>query len=132
FLREEPGKFIGLTWMRFWIAILPVAITAHSPLSTLAAWYVKGLILVIVPLGVYLGRRRLWVDLLPWLLFAAYWQALQSISGPGMRHRLPADPAWACLVGVYAGVILAAVLQIYRGRTVSIETRAQDSLAKAA
>lgn len=117
FLRGDPWKFLGLTWMRFWIAILPVAVVAHSPLATLAAWYVKGPILVLLPLGFYLDRRRLWVDLLPWLTFVAYWQALQSISGPGMRHRLPADPAWACLVGVYASIVLATLLRTYRENT---------------
>lgn len=130
FLREKPWTFVGLTWMRFWIAILPVAITAHSPLATLAAWYIKGPVLVLLPLGLYLGRRRLWVALLPWLLFVAHWQALQSISGPGMRHRLPADPVWACLLGVCASIVLASALRIYRKDTAPGEEH--NSLRRAA
>ncbi|HEY7328476.1 MAG TPA: glycosyltransferase family 39 protein [Gemmataceae bacterium] len=107
FLREQPHKFLGLTWIRFWMALLPVAITAASPLANVMAWYIKGPMLVLIPMGLYWAKRRLWWRMLPWLLFVSYWQALQSISGAGMRYRLPADPAWVCIVGSLVAVGMA-------------------------
>jgi hypothetical protein len=110
FLWNEPGKFLGLTFVRFWLALLPVAITAASPLATAAAWYIKGIPLLLVLPALFLARPRLWLRVWPLVLYVAYWQALQSVSATGMRYRLPADPAWAVLVGIAFAVVLAALL----------------------
>ena len=109
FVREHPVHFLGLTFVRFWLALLPVAITAASPLAVAAAWYVKGVPLLLVVPALFLARWRLWLRVWPMVLYVAYWQALQSVSATGMRYRLPADPVWAVLVGICFAVVLAAV-----------------------
>lgn len=107
FVREHPERFLALTGARFLVAVLPLTAVKFSLLTSLAAWYIKGIVLLLVPAALILARRRLWWRLLPWLLFVAYWQTLQSVSGAGLRYRLPADPVWACILGVACGVIAA-------------------------
>jgi hypothetical protein len=116
FLRAHPGKFLGLCWMRFWMAILPARITSTSATALISAWYAKGIPLIVctaaglvalknaarrkAPLG---ARCPAWI--FP-ALIAAYWQAVQTLAGPGLRYRLPVEPAWAVMVGIAAAFLL--------------------------
>lgn len=116
FVREKPGKFAGLTWMRFWMALLPIQITSTSKLTLIGAWYAKGTALAawlalaaLLFTGRLKGRRLLW-RLAPLLLLLAMWQALQSLAGPGMRYRTPVEPGYAVLIGVAVAVVAALVL----------------------
>jgi hypothetical protein len=105
FVREQPGKFLGLCWIRFWMAILPARITSTSAGALVSAWYAKGIPLIVCMMTVIgiLARRatpRFRRGVVFVLLLAAYWQAIQSLAGPGLRYRLPVEPAWAVIVGI--------------------------------
>lgn len=109
FVRRNPAKFLGLVWMRFWMAVLPVTVTSKAWSAVASAWYSKGAVIALLAIGVWTARPRLALRVLPWTLFAAYWLALQSMAGSGMRYRLPAEPVWSCIVGVLGAVALAAL-----------------------
>jgi len=117
FVHENPGKFLGLCWMRFWLAALPVRITSDTLTALISAWYAKGVTLCIAVMAFVaaaagrLRGLRLLLRCWPVLGFVIYWQAIQTLAGPGLRYRLPAEPFWAVLVGVLA-VILAGLLGI--------------------
>jgi hypothetical protein len=111
FVRENPEKFLGLCWMRFWMAILPARITSTSTTALMAAWYAKGIPLVIGCLAGIFSLRRLRDTKEPvaavfLLLVVGYWQAIQTLAGPGLRYRLPVEPAWAVLVGIAVAWLL--------------------------
>lgn len=108
FLRENPQKFAGLCWMRFWMALLPARITSTTTGALISALYAKGIPLALL-LALLIMRPRLPGALMFPFLLAAYWQAIQTLAGPGLRYRLPVEPAWAIIVGV-AGAALIAML----------------------
>src|SRR5205085_5994826 len=104
FVRAEPLKFAGLCWMRFWMAILPARITSTSVTALLSAWFAKGIPLILCLTTAVLMRARK-IPNIPKAIFfpilvAAYWQTIQTLAGPGLRYRLPVEPAWAVIVGV--------------------------------
>ena len=114
FVRNEPAKFLGLCWVRFWMAVLPVSVSAHHFSARASAWYAKGsgivlggLVLVIS--GYYRrdGRWRMLVPAWPIVGMVCYWQLIQTLAGPGLRFRLPVEPAWAVLLGVLISVLVA-------------------------
>lgn len=104
FFHAHPLKFIGLCWMRFWMAILPARITSTTSGALFSAWYAKGIPLVICSVALFLAGARKKIPQRPGVVFplliAAYWQAIQSLAGPGLRYRLPVEPAWAIILGV--------------------------------
>jgi 4-amino-4-deoxy-L-arabinose transferase-like glycosyltransferase len=107
FLREHPGKFVGLCWMRFWMALLPARITSTSTTALISAWYAKGTPLALgisaIIGGIFLRQKwRCPRAAMFLVLVAAYWQAIQTLAGPGLRYRLPVEPVWAVLVGIAA------------------------------
>jgi hypothetical protein len=107
FVRSHPTKFAGLVFMRFLMALLPVAVVSRSTAALVVAWYAKGVVLVVLVLAIYQGHRTLFWRTAPWLLFVGYWTLMQSLGGAGLRYRLPADSAWACIVGVMGSAILS-------------------------
>jgi 4-amino-4-deoxy-L-arabinose transferase-like glycosyltransferase len=115
FVEEKPATFAGLCWMRFWLALLPVRLTSTSRTALVAVWYDKGLTLLalLALAALLLGRRLRGGPLLrraaPVALLLATWQAVQSLAGPGVRYRLPSDPAWAVAIGVIGAVLLASL-----------------------
>ena len=116
FLRENPAKFGGLCWMRFWMAILPTRITSTTTGALISAWYAKGIPLILGVGALFVARHRLrnlpGAVLFP-VLIVAYWQSIQTLAGPGLRYRLPVEPAWAVLVGI-AVVCIADMLRARR------------------
>jgi hypothetical protein len=116
FVREHPGKFFGLCWMRFWMAILPARITSTSTTALISAWYAKGVPLL---LGLLFTVRAFALKKIPKfprgvvfaILVAAYWQAIQTLAGAGLRYRLPVEPAWAVMVGIAAERLLDMLKQ---------------------
>jgi hypothetical protein len=116
FLASNPLKFLGLVWMRFWMALLPVAVVSRSPFAAATAWYAKGTVLLSLLFAIRLIPARRFYRLLPWLLFAGYWMLMQSLAGSGLRYRIPVDPAWACIVGV----LWAAILAVLRRREAAV------------
>jgi 4-amino-4-deoxy-L-arabinose transferase-like glycosyltransferase len=113
FAWEHPGKFIGLCWIRFWMALLPARITSTTSGALISAWYAKGIPLVVGLLFLALAfKGRVKVKPGFWFVFlvAAYWQAIQTLAGPGLRYRLPVEPAWAIMTGV-AVVAIAGMLK---------------------
>jgi 4-amino-4-deoxy-L-arabinose transferase-like glycosyltransferase len=111
FVITHPTKFAGLVFMRFLMALLPVAVVSRSTASLVVAWYAKGVVLLVLILAVYQGHRTLLWRSAPWLLFVGYWTLMQSLGGAGLRYRLPADAAWACIVGVMCSAILSNFTQ---------------------
>jgi 4-amino-4-deoxy-L-arabinose transferase-like glycosyltransferase len=111
FVVAEPWKFAGLVGVRFAMALLPVVVSSGalggSLAGTISAWYVKGIPLLALAVGLAWMRGRLWLRMLPLVLFVVYWTLMQSLAGPGLRYRLPADPAWACIVGIIGAAALA-------------------------
>jgi hypothetical protein len=107
FVRAHPAKFIGLVLMRFLIALVPMAVVAKSTGAVLSAWYAKGAVLASVILAAPVVKRHTLWRIAPWLAFAGYWTVMQSLAGAGLRYRLPADPAWACILGVLCSVIVS-------------------------
>jgi 4-amino-4-deoxy-L-arabinose transferase-like glycosyltransferase len=108
FAKANPGTFLGLAVVRAGMSVLPVSVTSKSALAVVTAWYAKGTVLIALLLSVWLVRPRLYFRMRAWVLFAVYWTLLQSLAGSGLRYRLPADPAWALIVGALAAAILAA------------------------
>ncbi len=108
FVASDPLKFLGLVWMRFWMAVLPVAVVSKSAFAAAAAWYSKGAVLVVLFLSIWFVRVALLWRMLPWVVFAGYWILMQSLAGAGLRYRIPAEPAWACIVGILCAAILVS------------------------
>lgn len=107
FVREHPWKFIGLCWMRFWMAILPTRISSTSVTALISAWYAKGIPLIAcIAALIDLIAKRTTLAFPKTALFPVcvvlYWQAIQTLAGPGLRYRLPVEPAWAIIVGIAA------------------------------
>ncbi len=111
FVATQPLKFLGLVWMRFWMAVLPVKITIESALASAAAWYGKGTVLAVALAAAPFVRRSLVSRMLPALLLAGYWILMQSLAGPGLRYRLPSEPAWALIIGGLAAAIWSKVVR---------------------
>ena len=107
FARSHPVKFLGLILMRFLIAVLPITVVSKSAGAVVAAWYAKGAVLVLLVLSIRLVEKRILWRIAPWLVYGVYWILMQSLAGAGLRYRLPADPAWACVVGVLFSALLA-------------------------
>jgi len=107
FVRTEPMKFLGLVWMRFWMAVLPVAVVSKSAFAIASAWYAKGTVLVALAIALWLKQARVLLRILPVVLFALYWVLMQSLAGSGLRYRIPSDPAWAIMLGVLSSSIIA-------------------------
>src|SRR5262249_61121282 len=103
-----PGRVLGLAAVRAGMAVLTVRVPPTSGLAVVTAGYAKGPVLIALLLSVWLVRPRLYFRMRAWVLFAVYWILLQSLAGSGLRYRLPADPAWALIVGALAAAILAA------------------------
>ncbi|MDX1952941.1 MAG: glycosyltransferase family 39 protein [Verrucomicrobiota bacterium] len=109
FVFREPVKFLGLCWVRFWMALLPVRITSTTLNALISAWYVKGIpLLLLIMLGIRSFRNHSFISSLsnalrrywPLLLLVLLWQGIQTLAGPGMRYRLPVEPAWAIIIGL--------------------------------
>jgi hypothetical protein len=88
------------------MAILPARITSTSTGALVSAWYAKGIPLVVCGAAVLLAivQRRRFISataLFP-IMIAVYWQAIQTLAGPGLRYRLPVEPVWAVIVGIAA------------------------------
>jgi 4-amino-4-deoxy-L-arabinose transferase-like glycosyltransferase len=112
FVRQQPGKFAGLVLVRLVMQTLPMAVSSTregSLTASLSAWYIKGIPLLAVIAGAVMLRARLWLRILPLVSFVVYWAAMQALAGPGLRYRLPADPVWACIVGVVGAALVAKV-----------------------
>lgn len=114
FVREQPFKFLGLCGIRFCYALLPMRVTSTSFNASVSAWYAKGLPILVMLLCVLtcfkakIRWRRLGWRVFPAILLLIYWQALQTLAGPGLRYRTPVEPAWALLCGVAASACLSA------------------------
>jgi 4-amino-4-deoxy-L-arabinose transferase-like glycosyltransferase len=110
FVASQPGKFAGLVLVRLTMALLPVPVSsgAHggSMAAMVSAWYIKGTPLIAVGAALLWLKGRLWWRAMPLVIFAGYWALMQSLAGPGLRYRLPADPVWACMVGIVAAAAL--------------------------
>lgn len=119
FVTDQPMKFAGLVLVRTAMAILPVSVSseAHggSIVATVSAWYIKGIPLLALIAAAMFLRARLWWRMLPLALFALYWLLMQALAGPGLRYRIPADPVWACIVGVIAASTLVRIWPRARG-----------------
>ena len=128
FLKRDPWHVLGLIWMRFWIAVLPVSITWNTTVSIVGAWYAKGVPLLVAVLAVWRLRiSAIAAATYPWLLSMFYWLAIQSLAGPGLRYRLPVEPFYACMVGVVG----AAVIGTWRRPATRCDTaRAQTNIKK--
>lgn len=117
FLKDQPLKFLGLCGVRFCYALLPMRVTSTSFNASVSAWYAKGvpiLVLLFCILTCFKAKirwRRLGWRILPAILLVVYWQALQTLAGPGLRYRTPVEPAWTLLCGVVASACLAAWIQ---------------------
>jgi 4-amino-4-deoxy-L-arabinose transferase-like glycosyltransferase len=111
FVAADPAKFAGLVFVRTVMALAPVAVSSGyhggSVTASATAIYVKGIPLLALGAGLWFLRARFWWRIRPLVLFVAYWTAMQSLAGPGLRYRLPADPAWACIAGAVGAAALA-------------------------
>jgi hypothetical protein len=126
FVTSHPKKFAGLVFIRFLMALLPVAVVSRSTAALVVAWYGKGVALLVLILAAYQGHRTLFWRSAPWLLFVGYWTLMQSLGGAGLRYRLPADPAWACIVGVMCSAILSHFTQRREARPPRPRTEARQ------
>jgi hypothetical protein len=98
-LRDDPLHVAGLALVRLAIAVVPMPVTDRDAVTWLVALYAKGLTLLALVL-MLVGRRRFpWQALSLYLLFAIFWLGIQSVAGPGLRYRIPAEVAWAVIVG---------------------------------
>lgn len=117
FVRHNPAKFAGLCWMRFWMAVLPVRVTSTTLTAALSAWYAKGMVLALLGALVAVWpfkrwrSRRLALRVWPLVLLVFYWQAIQTLAGPGLRYRLPVEPVWSVLVGILAAILIALFIR---------------------
>lgn len=123
FVRTDPMRFLGLCWIRFWMAVLPVSVSAHHFAARVSAWYAKGPVLVLGGLAVVIcgvrrrdGRWRMLGPAWPILGMVCYWQLIQTLAGPGLRFRLPVEPAWAVLIGVLISVLAGGWNPLARAR----------------
>ena len=115
FVADQPMKFAGLVLVRLAMAVAPVSVSSEyhggSTVAALSAWYIKGIPLIALVAAGVLLRARLWWRIRPLGLFVGYWMVMQSLAGPGIRYRLPADPVWACIIGVIGAAVLAKTLR---------------------
>jgi 4-amino-4-deoxy-L-arabinose transferase-like glycosyltransferase len=117
FVRTQPLKFLGLVACRFAVAVLPVTSTESNWPTALAALWSKLPILVLLALSlVRFGKVPLAAALLPEILVVVCWWLGQSLAGPGLRFRSPADFAYSIIVGVLAAVLLSPGSDLRRQR----------------
>ncbi len=104
----NPGHVAGLMVVRFAMALWPMPVTEKGPGAWASAAYSKlPAILALVGVVLLSRFRRLFVRSWPLWAFVATWQVMQTLAGPGLRYRLPAEIAWASIIGVVLAILLA-------------------------
>lgn len=107
FVGTQPLKFLGLVVCRFAVAVLPLTSTESNWPTAAAAVWSKLPVLVLVALSlIRFGKVPLAAAMLPEIVVVVCWWLGQSLAGPGLRFRSPADFVYAIIVGVLAAVLL--------------------------
>lgn len=112
YARAEPAHFVSVLAHRAILALSPLPTTNLRPLNVVVGLLFRGTLLVFALLG-WLLLRRNWRAHFLVLALPVYWWALQTLSGPGHRYRLPVDFVY----GVLAAVGLAAAHAWMRRRS---------------
>lgn len=95
----EPGHFLSVIGFRAILAVSPLPTTNFRPLNVAVGLAFKGTLLLFA-IGGWLALRRNWRAHYPLLALPIYWWAMQALSGPGHRYRLPVDFAYGVLAAV--------------------------------
>jgi 4-amino-4-deoxy-L-arabinose transferase-like glycosyltransferase len=97
YVLRQPGHFLSVLFCRAVLAISPLPVTNTSLRNIVVGLFWKGSLLLLAIVGWLVLRARWRTGAGVLLGLPIYWWALQAVSGPGQRYRLPVDFVYAVL-----------------------------------